>query len=98
MRVSVSDYKGHTVAQYYSVVLSNGASQTLTYDLNGNLVTMTNTTTGASISNVWDAANRLVAIYSNSTYRSVFSYDGLGRRVRQTETTNSLTKSDNWML
>jgi len=98
VQVEVSDYNGNTVANYYSIVLSNGTSQTLTYDLNGNLVTITNTTTGASISNVWDAANRLVAIYSNSTYRSLFAYDGMGRRVRQTETTNGVTKSDNWML
>ena len=98
VQVQVSDYNGNTVANYYQVILTSGSSQTLTYDLNGNLVTVTNTTTGASISNVWDAANRLVAIYSNGTYASVFTYDGMGRRVRQTETTNSVTKSDNWML
>ena len=98
MQVEVSDYNGNTVANYYSVVLSNGTSQSLTYDLNGNLVTMTNATTGTAISNVWDAANRLVAIYSNSTYRSVFTYDGLGRRVRQTEISGSSTNSNNWML
>src|SRR5579862_8005011 len=98
VQVAVSDYNGNTVAHYYRVVLSNGVSQTLTYDLNGNLVTMTNTTTGAAVSNVWDAANRLVAIYSNGTYRSVFTYDGLGRRVRQTEINGTTTNSDNWML
>jgi RHS repeat-associated protein len=98
VQVAVSDFNGNTVANYYSVVLSNGASQTLTYDLNGNLVSMTNTTTGASMSNVWDAANRLVAIYSNGTYESVFTYDGLGRRVRQTEISGTTTNTDYWML
>jgi RHS repeat-associated protein len=98
VQVQVSDFNGNTVAHYYSVVLSNGTSQTLTYDLNGNLITMTNTTTGTAISNVWDAANRLVAIYSNGTHASLFTYDGLGRRVRQTEISGSTTNSDNGML
>jgi RHS repeat-associated protein len=98
VQVAVSDYNGNTLAHYYSVVLSNGASQTMAYDLNGNLVTMSNTTTGTAISNVWDAANRLVAIYSNETYTSRFTYDGFGRRVRQTEINGTTTNSDHWML
>ena len=98
VQVQVSDFNGNALANYYQVVLTNGISQTLTYDRNGNLVLMTNTTTGTAVSNVWDAANRLVAIYSNGTYKSVFTYDGLGRRVRQTEISGSSTNTDYWML
>jgi RHS repeat-associated protein len=96
VQVQVADYYGHVQANYFQVTVSNGASQTLTYDLNGNLVTMSNATT--VISNVWDAANRLVAIYSNSTYASLFAYDGFGRRVRQTEIASSTTNGDRWLL
>jgi YD repeat-containing protein len=83
VQVQVSDFNGNTVANYYTVALTNGMSQSLGYDLNGNLISITNATTGTSISNVWDAANRLVAIYSNGTYHTSFSYDGTGRRVRR---------------
>ncbi|MGA2605503.1 MAG: RHS repeat-associated core domain-containing protein [Verrucomicrobiia bacterium] len=98
VQVAVSDYNGNTVAHYYSVVLSNGTSQTLTYDLNGNLVNVTNTTTGASTSYAWDAANRLVDIYINGTHQTEFLYDGLGRRVFQGETDNNGDNTISWML
>jgi RHS repeat-associated protein len=96
VQVAASDYNGNTVAHHYSVVLSNGTSQTLTYDLNGNLITISNSTT--VISNVWDAANRLVKIYSNTTYLSEFMYDGYGRRARQIEISGTTTNSDRLLL
>ena len=98
MQVEVSDYNGNTVANYYSVVLSNDTRSRSPYDLNGNLVTMTNATTGTAISNVWDAANRLVAIYSNRLPDVLCSLMTGWARVRQTEISGSSTNSNNWML
>jgi RHS repeat-associated protein len=99
VQVAVSDWNGNTEANYYSVVLSNSTSQSLSYDLNGNL---TNITSGSAITNFqWDAANRLTTITEINgltTNRSLFTYDGLGRRVRQTEVSGTTTNSDNWML
>ena len=94
--IIAQDYNGTSTTNRYQVVESTSANRTFTYDLNGNLITESNATT--VISNVWDGANRLVAVYSNSTYASMFSYDGLGRRARQTEISGGTTNSDNWML
>jgi len=57
-------------------VFASGATQSLTYDQNGNLTSDgTNTYT-------WDARNRLVAISGAAT--ASFSYDALGRRTSKT--------------
>ena len=90
------DYNGKSTTNRYQVVEGAAANRLFTYDLNGNLITESNATT--VISNVWDAANRLVGIYSNSTYVSLFTYDGLSRRARQTEISSGATNSDNRML
>jgi len=76
VQVVAADYQGNVQANYYQVTVSSGVSRSLTYDLNGNLMVISDATT--IVSNVWDAANRLVAIYSNSTYHSAFQL----RRVR----------------
>jgi RHS repeat-associated protein len=51
-----------------------------TYDANGNL-----TSDGTGNSYVYDAWNELVAVKSNGTTVASYSYDGLGRRITQTE-------------
>jgi len=94
--VIAQDYNGNVRTNNYRVVVTGGVTNTLTYDLNGNLTAVSNQQ--SVVSYRWDAANRLVAIYSNLTYSSVFSYDGLGRRVRQTEISGSTTNSDRRML
>jgi len=94
--VIAQDYNGNVRTNYYQVVVTGGVTNTLTYDLNGNLTAVSNQQ--SVVSYRWDAANRLVAIYSNLTYSSVFSYDGLGRRVRQTEISGTTTNSDHRML
>jgi RHS repeat-associated protein len=73
-----------------TVVVSGGSgSATLTYDLNGNLLS------DGSRTFEWDAENRLVAVNSLATgHRSEFSYDGLGRRVEIVEKDNSVVSSD----
>ena len=68
---------------------SGGATRTLTYDLNGNLVN-----DGSSRTFEWDAANRLVAVnYTGTTKRSEFTYDGLSRMVKIVEKTGNTVNS-----
>src|SRR4029077_4231253 len=60
---------------------SGGTNRTLTYDLNGSLIS-----DGSSRTFEWDGANRLVAInYTGTTKRSEFTYDGLSRMVKIVE-------------
>jgi RHS repeat-associated protein len=94
--VIAQDYNGNAQTNNYQVVVTGGVTNALTYDLNGNLTAVSNQQ--SLVSYQWDAANRLVAIYSNLTYSSVFTYDGLGRRVRQTEISGTTTNSDHRML
>jgi len=64
-------------------VIASGATQSLTYDQNGNLTNDgTNTYT-------WDARNRLIAI--SGAVSASFTYDALGRRT--SKTINSVTTS-----
>lgn len=75
----------------YQVVVSSGATQTLTYDPNGNLVTRSGGEVTTSYE--WDVQNRLTAI-SSGTHRTEFTYDGLSRRVRIVEKDNGAVTSD----
>ncbi len=56
--------------------IASGATQSLTYDANGNL-----TSDGAN-TYTWDARNRLIAI--SGAVSASFTYDALGRRVSKT--------------
>jgi RHS repeat-associated protein len=60
--------------------------QTLTYDNNGNLQTITDAT--GTTTYTWNVRNQLVGI-SGPTVNSSFVYDGLGRRQRKTINGNS---------
>lgn len=67
-------------------------ARTITYDLNGNETNVVTATTTNSYQ--WDAVNRLVQITQLSTNNSqrttLFTYDGLGRRVLAIEKTNGV--------
>jgi len=68
---------------------SGGVNRTLTYDLNGNIIS-----DGGTRTFEWDAANRLVAVnYTGQTTRSEFSYDGLNRVAKIVEKTGTTTNS-----
>jgi RHS repeat-associated protein len=71
--IAATDASGNTRTNTYQVSQA-GASKTLTYDLNGNLIS--DGTRALS----WDAENRLVSI-TIGTKQSLFTYDGLDRRV-----------------
>jgi len=89
--VLAEDYSGNKATNRYQVVVSAGVTNTLTYDLNGNLVT--NVSPTATVKYEWDAADRLVAIQRTSTNRTEFVYDGLSRRTKITEIDGSATNT-----
>ena len=83
MQITATDRDLNTgVANYQLVVTNNSVARTLMYDLNGNL---TNATTSTATNTFeWDAADRLTAV-NMGTNRSEFTYDGLGRRMKIVE-------------
>ena len=69
-----------------NVVVSSGSTpKTLTYDLNGNEISVITATTTNTYE--WDAGDRMTAI-NNGGSRSEFTYDGLGGRVQIIEKAN----------
>lgn len=71
------DGNGNTATKNYQVTVASGTSRTLTYDLNGNMLS-----NGAGQTYEWDAADRLVKITQTSGVTE-FIYDGAGRRVKE---------------
>lgn len=68
-------------------------TNTYTYDNNGNT-----TSDGTTKIYKWDAENRLVEIdYIGSTNKSVFSYDGVGRRTVDAETVSGSTTTTRYL-
>ena len=87
--VLAEDYSGNKATNRYQVVVTTGVTNTLTYDLNGNLSSVTGLS--SAVSYEWDAADRLVAIQRTSTNRTEFMYDGVGRRTKITEINSATT-------
>ena len=84
--VVATDYSSNSQTNNYQLVVSSGGvSRTLSYDLNGNLIS--NVTATLTATYEWDAVNRLVAINAG-TNRSEFTYDGSGRRTQIVEKQN----------
>jgi RHS repeat-associated protein len=69
------------------------SSNNLTFDTNGNT-----TTDDLGHTFVYDAWNRAVAVKSSGTTIASYAYDGLGRRIQQTETgmTTDIYFDANW--
>lgn len=89
----------------YSVTVSATADQTLEYDANGNTTKVHAGTITGPVTRLmeWDAINQLKAVQSAEVLvagvkRTEFTYDGMGRRVRQIEKehngTTWVTQSD----
>lgn len=87
--ITATDTAGQSRTSQYSVVVPNGLSRTMAYDLNGNM-----TDDGAGRTFEWDAVNRLLAVNLASGDRTEFAYDGFGRRVRITEKSGGAILSD----
>ena len=94
--VVATDYSANvTTNKYQVVVTNNGVAKTITFDLNGNETSVV-TATSTNIYQ-WDAANRLVSI-TGPTNQSLFTYDGVGRRMQIVELTNGVAYSTNRYL
>lgn len=91
--VIATDYGNHSRTNIYQLVLTNnGVAETLMFDANGNT---TNVVTATSTNSYqWDAANRMISA-SSPTNQSLFTYDGLGRRVQIIEMTNGIAYATN---
>jgi RHS repeat-associated protein len=86
--VIATDASGNSRTNNYQVTVPSGASKILSYDLDGNL------TSDGEKTYEWDAANRLVSInYIEQPFRTEFTYDGLGRRIKIVETDNGTVTS-----
>ncbi len=81
--VEAETLDGLQTVNIYSVEIANEGTVTLSYDLNGNLLSRTDS--GGTTGYEWDAVNRLIAIEYPDSSRSEFTYDGLGRRVQIVE-------------
>ncbi len=81
-----------TVTQSYSItVADNGISQTLTYDVDGNLLN------DGIRSYEWDELNRLIKI-TEASHETLFEYDGMNRRVRIVESESGTKQSNHIYL
>lgn len=94
--VTAVDTNGNSRTNNYQVTVPSGATKTLVYDLNGNLMSDGDKTYE------WDAVNHLVAInYAATGNRSEFTYDGFSRRTKIVEKNNGgatlSTKSLIWI-
>ncbi|MBX9571394.1 MAG: LysM peptidoglycan-binding domain-containing protein [Candidatus Obscuribacterales bacterium] len=79
---------GTAATDSYSITVTGAASQSLTYDDNGNL------TNDGTNSYSWDVENRLLQItYPGSGNNTQFTYDPLGRCVKIVETVASSVTS-----
>jgi RHS repeat-associated protein len=78
--------------QRYQIVATGSAPTSLSYDLNGNVLT-----DESGNSYQWDALNRLTQITYPSAAYTTFAYDGLGRRVQIAESTSSIPKNYLWI-
>jgi RHS repeat-associated protein len=101
VQIIATDYIGNSRTNNYQLVVTNsGVAEAITYDLNGNeMSVMTATSTNTY---QWDAANRMVGIIqlstNNTQLTSQFTYDGLGHRVQIIELQNGVTVSTNTFL
>jgi RHS repeat-associated protein len=84
--IVATDASGNATSNHIQLTVSGTAVQTLTYDLNGNLVG------DGTRTFEWDAVNRLTAV-SSGTNRSEFTYNGLSQRVKIIEKTNGSVTS-----
>ncbi|MBS1955293.1 MAG: LysM peptidoglycan-binding domain-containing protein [Cyanobacteria bacterium SZAS-4] len=76
------DGSSNTKTNGYALSVNVATSSTLTYDLNGNMLS------DGTNSYSWDAENRMIKItYPGSNNFSTFVYDGLSRNVSIVETT-----------
>lgn len=88
IQISATNVNGYGVTKTLSVNVTSGTPiPSLSYDLNGNL------TNDGTQGYKWDSANRLIEVDEAGGAVSRFAYDGLGRRVQITESSNGTVTS-----
>lgn len=82
VNVTATDYSGNDNQKIakYQITAGNGVSRTISYDNNGNTISVQEGST--TIDYTWDAADRLVKITQGDNITE-FIYDGLSRRVAE---------------
>ena len=94
--VVAMDGSGNAQTNNYQVVVPPGSTVSPTYDLAGNMLT-----NGNGQTYTWDVENRLLSITYANGASTLFTYDGLGRRVQIVEKDSSgtatSTKQHLWM-
>ena len=76
--IVATDASGNSKTNNYQVIVPGGTAKSLTYDLNGNMLS------DGTRNFQWDAVNRLVKIWYGSVGNSpstTMNYDGMSRRV-----------------
>jgi len=81
VQVVVTDTSANVTTRNYQTVIPAGSASAPIYDLDGN-----QTQDASGNTYAWDAKNELVQITYPGGAKSLFSYDGLGRRVAIVET------------
>ncbi|EDY18791.1 YD repeat protein [Chthoniobacter flavus Ellin428] len=94
-QIKATDGNGNLGMQNYQVNVPAWPTQSLFYDLVGNLTSKADGTNNVSYE--WDAANNLIAIDSG-THRTEFGYNGQGQRVKITEKENGVVTDSKRLL
>jgi RHS repeat-associated protein len=97
----VQDVSGNTATQTVNFAVGNSPSATFSYDLNGNLSSVSSASSVLNYS--YDAENRLVKVVSNSVTVLECWYDGAGHRIAKEEIIGTQTNTvqyvwDGWKL
>jgi len=102
--IVATDFANQTTSSLVVVNPANVETRSnIVYDLNGNLktyvLTATDGVTTALMQFEWDGKNQLKAVQKPGVFRSEFTYDGLGRRVKIVEKDGSGTvTATRWFL
>jgi RHS repeat-associated protein len=97
--ITVTEANGTVTSKFIEIQVDAGVAMIYSYDLNGNLISVAPQATPSQPlrSYTWDAADRLLEINrylpGNIIMRTNFAYNGLGKRIRKTESLNGVQQS-----
>jgi len=95
------DYSANEASTTYEFATDPQPTQLFSYDLNGNMTEVTTISADGETSSTttyeWDAHDQLTAVV-RGIYRTEFTYDGFGRRIRIHEKNSGSTTSNKTFL
>ena len=97
--ITVTEANGTVTSKFIEIQVDAGVAMIYSYDLNGNLTSVAPQATPSQPlrSYTWDAADRLLEINrylpGNIIEKTNFAYNGLGKRIRKTESLNGVQQS-----